>query len=64
MNINFVPPMTRKYNTAPSVHAKLPNLEDLSLQLGNHNDNLNMGWRQISQQISLLGEYSFIHVYS
>ena len=28
--------------------------------LGNHNDDFNMRWRQISQQISLLGEYSFI----
>ena len=60
MNKKFVPPMTRKYNTAPSVHAKLSNLEDLSLQLENHNDDLNMRWRQMSQQISLLGEYSFI----
>ena len=59
MNETSVPPMTRKYNTAPSVHAKLSNLEALSLQLGNHYDDLNMGWRQISQQISLLGEYTF-----
>ena len=59
--------MTGKYNTASSVHAKLLNLKDLSLQLRIRNDDLNMGWRQISQQISLLGEYSFndvIHVYS
>ena len=52
--------MTRKYNTAPSMHAKLSNLEDLSLQLVNHNDDLNMRQRHISQQISLLGEYQFI----
>ena len=31
MNEKFVPPMTRKYNTALSVNAKLLNLEDLSL---------------------------------
>ena len=60
MNNTYVPPMTRKYNTAPSVNVKLSNLEDLSLQLGNHKDDLNMGWRQISQQISLLEEYPFI----
>ena len=41
MNEKFVPPMTRKYNTAPSVHAKLLNLKDLSLQLGDQNDDLN-----------------------
>ena len=28
--------MTRKYNTVLIVHAKLSNLEDLSLLLGNH----------------------------
>ena len=28
MNEKFVPPMTRKYNTALSVNAKLLNLED------------------------------------
>ena len=42
------------------MHVKLLNLEDLSLQLGNKNDDLNMRWRQMSQQISLIGEYSFI----
>ena len=52
--------MTRKYNTALSVNVKLSNLEDLSLQLRNQNDDLNMRWRQISKQISQLGEYSFI----
>ena len=31
MNAKFVPPMTRKYNTALSVNAKLLNMEDLSL---------------------------------
>ena len=31
MNKKFVQPMIRKYNTAPSVHAKLSNLEDFSL---------------------------------
>ena len=31
MNEKFVPSMTRKYNTALSVNAKLLNLEDLSL---------------------------------
>ena len=30
--------MTRKYNTVLSVHAKLSNLENLSLLLGNHDD--------------------------
>ena len=60
MNDKLVPPMTLKYNTALSVHAKLLNLEDLSLQPGNQNDDLNMRWKQISQQISLLEDYSFI----
>ena len=61
MNEKFVPPMTRKYNTALSVNAKLLNLEGLSLHyIGNRKDDFNMQWRQISQQISLLGEYSFI----
>ena len=35
--------------------------------LGDHNDDFNMRWRQISQQISLFGEYLFndvINVYS
>ena len=36
MNEKFVPSMTRKYNTVLIVHAKLSNLEDLSLLLGNH----------------------------
>ena len=31
MNEKFVPPMTHKYNTALSVHAKLLNLKGLSL---------------------------------
>ena len=31
MNKKFVQPMILKYNTAQSVHAKLSNLEDLSL---------------------------------
>ena len=46
MNKKFVPPMTRKYNTALNVHAKLSNLEDLSVQVVNHNDDLNMRWRK------------------
>ena len=60
MNKKFVPPMTRKYNTALSVNAKLLNLEGCHCTLGNHKDEFNMQWRQISQQISVLGEYSFI----
>ena len=60
MNEKFLPPMTRKYNTAPSVNAKLLNLEGCHCTLGNHKDDFNMQWRQISQQISVLGEYSFI----
>ena len=46
MNEKLVPPMSHKYNTARSVHAKPLNLEDLSLQLhvGNQNDNLNIRW--------------------
>ena len=43
--------MTRKYNAALSVHAKLSNLEDLSLQLGNHNDDFNMQWSQTSKYL-------------
>ena len=60
MNEKFVPPMTRKYNTALDVNAKLLNLEDLSLHSRKPYDDFNMLWRQISQQMSLLGEYSFI----
>ena len=60
MNEKFVPPMTHKYNTALSVNEKLLNLEGCHCTLGNHKDDFNMQWRQISQQISLLGEYSFI----
>ena len=45
--------MTHKCNTAVSVHAKLSNLEDLSLQLGNHNEDLNMRWRKTSKFIYL-----------
>ena len=52
--------MTRRYNTALSVNAKLLNLEDLSPHSRKYNDDFNMLWRQISQQIYLLGEYSFI----
>ena len=33
MNKKFVLAMTRKYNTALSVNAKLSNVEDLSLHL-------------------------------
>ena len=47
--------MTRKYNTSLSVNGKI-----CHCSLGNHNDDFNMPWRQISLQISLLGEYSFI----
>ena len=36
MKKKFVPSTTRKYNTVLSVHAKMSNLEDLSLLLGNH----------------------------
>ena len=57
MNEKFVPPMTRKYNTALSVNAKLLNLEGCPCTLRNHKDDFNMQWRQISQQISVLGEY-------
>ena len=60
VNEKFVPPMTRKYNTALSVNAKLLNLKICHCTLGNHNDDFNMRWGPISQQISLLGEYSFI----
>ena len=60
MNEKFVPPMTRKYNTSLGVNAKLLNLEDLSLLSRKSYDDFNMLWRQISQQMSLLGEYSFI----
>ena len=52
--------MTRKYNTALGVNAKLLNLEDLSLHSRKSYDDFNMLWRQISQQMSLVGEYSFI----
>ena len=41
MNKKFVLPMLL-HNTALSVHAKLLNLEDLSLQLGNQNDDPNI----------------------
>ena len=60
MNEKFVPPMKRKYNIALGVNAKLLNLEDLSLHSRKSYANFNMQWRQISQQMSLLGEYSFI----
>ena len=67
MNKKVVPSVTRRYNTALSVHAKLSNLEDLSLQLGNHNNDLNMWWRQpanisITENINLFNDV--IHVYS
>ena len=70
MNEKFVPPMTRKYNTALSVNEKLLNFKDLSLHSRkSYNDDFNMRWRQISQQISLFKENihlfnDVIHVYS
>ena len=50
MNEKFVPPMTRKYNIALSVNAKLLNLEGCPCTLRDHKG-------QKSQQISVLGEY-------
>ena len=60
MTKKFVPPMTRKYTTALSVMQSCWIWKICHCALGNHNDDLNMGWRQISQQTSLLGEKSFI----
>ena len=48
INENFVPPMTQKPCTVPVVHAKLLNLEDLSLQAMA----ISTWSRQLSQQIS------------
>ena len=62
MNEKFVPPMTRKYNTALCVNAKLLNLEDLSLHSSKSYDDFNMLWRQINIPANVSFRRIFIYL--